>query len=369
MFAERMKKIDSSGIRKVFELAKNMKDPINLSIGQPDFDVPDILKNEAVKAIESGFNKYTVTQGIDPLRKNVEKELDKKGIFYESSLITSGVSGGLLLAFMALIDPGDEVIIADPYFVMYTHLVSLMGGVPRYVDTYPHFRLLRSDIEKNITKKTKLIIINSPSNPTGTVYTREELTMVADLAREHGIIVLSDEIYDTFTYDGDYTHMGSLYNNTITLNGFSKSYSMTGWRIGYAAGPKDIIAEMTKLQQYTFVCAPSFAQKAAVNAFDFSMEPYIEDYKKKRDIVYNGLKDAFTVEKPHGAFYIFPEAPDGNASRFVERAIDNNVLIIPGNVFSQKDTHFRISYAVNDETLKRGVDQLNALREKVESEK
>jgi aspartate aminotransferase/aminotransferase len=361
MIAERMKIIDASGIRKVFDLAKNLKDPINLSIGQPDFDVPDVLKEEAIAAIRKGFNRYTVTQGIDELRKRVEKELSKKGIHFEDTLITSGVSGGLLLAFMVVINPGDEVIIPDPYFVMYKHLVNLVGGVPRYLDTYPDFACDGKKLAALITRKTKMIIINSPSNPTGVVYGEKVLKAVAEVARQRDILVVSDEIYDSFAYDGSYAHLGKYYKNTLTLNGFSKSHSMTGWRVGYAAGPQEIIREMTKLQQYTFVCAPSFAQVAAVRGLDHPMGRFLDEYRRKRDLVYNGLKDRFNVAKPGGAFYIFPQVPHGTGSAFVKRAIEKNLLIIPGNVFSQRDTHFRISYAATSDTIKRGLDVLNEL--------
>ncbi|HRZ86251.1 MAG TPA: pyridoxal phosphate-dependent aminotransferase [bacterium] len=361
MIAERMKMIDASGIRKVFDLAKNMKDPVNLSIGQPDFDIPEVLKEEAIAAIRDGFNRYTVTQGIDELRAGIGGALKEKKVQFEDTLVTSGVSGGLLLAFMTVINPGDEVIVPDPYFVMYKHLVNLVGGVPVFCDTYPDFRMDAGKIAALITPKTKIILVNSPSNPTGAVSDERTMREIAALAREKGLLVISDEIYDSFSYDGPCPSFGAFYDRTLTLNGFSKSLSMTGWRIGYAAGPKEIIKEMTKLQQYTFVCAPSFAQLAAVKGLDVPMEGYIAEYRGKRDLIYEGLKNEFRIVKPEGAFYMFPEAPNGAASEFVRMAIERNLLIIPGNVFSQRDTHFRISYAASSDTIKKGIDILNEL--------
>ena len=260
-----------------------------------------------------------------------------------------------------LVDPGDEVLVPDPYFVMYKHLTRLIGGVPRYIDTYPDFRLRREQIEKVITPKSKLIFINTPANPTGIAYTEEELKMVAEVARAHDLIVIFDEIYSSFCYDQPHANIARFYPKTIILNGFSKSHAMTGWRVGYAAGPAEIIREMIKLQQYTFVCAPSFAQKAAVKAMDFDMSEQMEQYRRKRDLIYEGLKGKFDVIKPNGAFYIFPRSPDGDSERFVTKAIENKVLIIPGNIFSEKNTHFRISFAADDATIQKGIEVLQKL--------
>jgi len=364
MIAGRMKLIDSSGIRKVFDLARNMTDPVNLSIGQPDFDVPEAVKESAVQSILAGRNGYTVTQGIPELRRRLRSHIKStRGIEPEEVLVTSGVSGGLVLAFLALVEQGDEVVFPDPYFVMYKHLANLAGGTPKFVDTYPNFRLRREALEAAITPRTKMLLLNSPCNPTGVTYTRQELEMVAEVAREHDLLVLSDEIYDCFAYDGACTSIASLYPKTLLMGGFSKSHAMTGWRLGYAAGPGEIIAEMTKLQQFSFVCAPSFAQYAALTALDNTdgMEEYRNAYAAKRDLIYNGLKDNFEVQKPDGAFYIFPKTPWGTDNEFVAEAIAKNLLVIPGSVFSERNSHFRISYAASDETLKRGIDILNQL--------
>ena len=363
--------VDASGIRKVFDLAAKMKDPINFSIGLPDFDVPDIVKDAAIDAIRRGENRYTQTQGIAPLRERLRKDLSKEiGRDVGDVLITSGCSGGLFLAILATIDPGDEAVFLDPYFVMYKHLLTVAGGKAVIVDSYPDFRFPADKVERAITPRTKLLILNSPSNPTGVVMTPAEIQSAVEIARKHNLLIISDEIYEPFLYSALSTQHSALptaattYENTIILRGFSKSHAMTGWRLGYAAGPEAILSQMTKLQQYTFVCAPSPLQYAAVKALDVPMETARQAYARKRDIVFQSLSRKFNVVQPQGAFYIFPQVPKGmTASDFVAKAIDNNVLVIPGNVFSERDTHFRISYATTDEKLARGCDILCKLAE------
>jgi aspartate aminotransferase/aminotransferase len=360
--SDRVKAIDASGIRKVFALAADLKDPINLSIGQPDFDVPDEIKDEAIRAIKDGFNKYSQTAGDAELLAKIKKVVEKQtGWKNSQTLVASGVSGGLLLTFMAMINPGDEVIIPDPYFVIYKHIIKILGGKCVFVDSYPDFRLPVGKIKKAITDRTKLIIVNSPTNPTGAVYTEDELKELAEAAGKREIPVLSDEIYDKFCYDGDCPSITKFYRDTILLKGFSKSYGMPGWRLAYVAVPehfKEILEQMLKIQQYTFVCAPTPFQRAAIKALDVDVSKYVAEYKIKRDIIYQGLSQKFEVVKPAGAFYAFIKAPKGKATEFVEKAIKNNVLIIPGNVFSEKDTHFRISFATSNEKLKKGVEIL-----------
>lgn len=366
IIADRAKKIDASGIRKVFALAGSLKDPVNFSIGQPDFDVPERLKEEAIKAIRAGFNKYSQTAGdrllLDRITEQVRNEF---GWEKPAVLVASGVSGGLLLTFLALVNPGDEVIIPDPYFVIYKHIVNMLGGRCIFIDSYPDFRLPIEKITAAINEKTKLIILNSPCNPTGIVYSQQEIESVAKIAAEKDIPVLTDEIYEKFCYDSKCPSIAHYYHKTLVLRGFSKSYAMTGWRLGYIAAHeslKDIIEQMTKIQQYTFVCAPAPFQKAAVTAMDYDIDEFIDIYRRKRDLLYDGLKDRFELIKPGGAFYAFVKAPDGStATEFVEKAIAHNVLVIPGNVFSEKDTHFRISYATSDEKIRQGIEILRKL--------
>jgi len=237
-----------------------------------------------------------------------------------------------------------------------------MGGVPVFVNTYPDFRLREEEFVKKLSKKTKFIIINSPNNPTGTIYPKEDLMRVVRMVEERNLLILSDDIYDNFVFDAPSCPcIGQLYENTITFGGFSKGWGMTGWRLGYAAGPKEILQQMITLQQYTFSSVNSFAQKAAVKALDFDVKSYIERYKSKRDLIYEGLNEKYNVQKPRGAFYIFPEVPGGNAEAFVEKAIQQNLFIVPGSVFSKRNTHVRISFAASEETLLKGIEVLNRI--------
>ncbi|MBN1492090.1 MAG: aminotransferase class I/II-fold pyridoxal phosphate-dependent enzyme [Phycisphaerae bacterium] len=364
--SQRCHAVDASGIRKVFDLGAKLTDPINLSIGQPDFDVPDAAKAAAIEAIRSGRNGYTLTQGIPELRARIEAALiDEFGPLGDARvLVTSGVSGGILLSLMALLNPGDEVVCLDPYFVIYKHAVRLLGGVPVFVDTYPDFRLHPDRIEAAITPRTKVLILASPSNPTGVVLSAEEMKQAADIAERHNLILISDEIYCQLSYDGTApSGWREARHRTLLLRGFSKSAGMTGWRLGYAAGPRPLIEAMTKLQQYTFVCAPSMVQYAGLAAMDVDITVHVDEFRARRKFVHGALRDYYEIVRPGGGFYFFPKVPDGYASAtaFVERAIENGLLIIPGNVFSERDTHFRISYAAEQSVLHRGCDVLRRL--------
>jgi aspartate aminotransferase/aminotransferase len=365
LVADRTGLIDSSGIREVFALAAELKDPINFSIGQPDFDVPEPLKQEAIKAIEAGMNRYSQTAGDRDLQDKIASRMATEfGWNDPAVLVASGVSGGLLLAFLALIDPGDEVIIPDPYFVIYKHVVNLLGGKCVFVDSYPDFDLPVEGIAEAITDKTKMIILNSPCNPTGIVYSDEQVRALAKIAAEKDILVLTDEIYEQFCYDGPCASIAKYHEKVLLMRGFSKSYAMTGWRLAYVAAPasmRSVIEEMTKIQQYTFVCAPSPFQRAAVAALDYDVSDLVAQYVRKRDLLYDGLCDTFELARPGGAFYAFVKAPGGSGAEFVTEVIKNNVLVIPGNVFSEKDTHFRISFATTDEKIGQGVEVLRRL--------
>jgi len=362
IIAKRAKLIDASGIRKVFALGAELKDPVNFSIGQPDFDVADVLKEEAIKAIKTGQNKYSQTVGDEVLLEKIAGQVKYEfGWANPAVLVTSGVSGGLLLAFMAMVNPGDEVIMPDPYFVMYKHLVNMLGGRCVFINSYPDFELPVEKIAESITDKTKLILLNSPCNPTGKVYSEQQIKALAEIAKAKDVVILTDEIYEKFCYDGSCASIARYCDKVLLLRGFSKPYAMTGWRLGYAAANESlraVVEEMTKIQQYTFVCAPTPFQKAAIAAMDYDVSEFVDEYRRKRDLIYEGLKDKFEVIKPGGAFYAFVKAPGGKGTEFVEKAIKNNVLIIPGNVFSERDTHFRISYATSDEKIRQGVEIL-----------
>ncbi len=362
ILADRARATNISGIRKVFDLAAKIESPVNLSIGQPDFDVPDSVKESAIAGIRNGANSYTPTQGRSDLLEGISQTLG--GNYQQGEIIiTSAVSGGLNLSFLALLNPGDEILIPDPYFVMYKQLALMIGAKPVYYDTYPDFKLPVEKIEARITDKTRAIVIGSPSNPTGITYSPESLKELAPILDKHGIIALSDEIYEIFSYDHPACSIADYYRErTVILKGFSKSHAMTGWRLGYAAGPREIIQTMAKFQQFTFVCAPSIAQVAGLQALNTDMSKFVDEYKAKRDLIYTGLTDiGYEVTKPDGAFYIFPQAPWKTGEEFVAKCIENNLLVIPGNVFSEKNTHFRISYAATDATIRAGLEILEKL--------
>lgn len=370
--AERTAKFDSSGIRKVFDLAAKLTDPINLSIGQPDFAVPDAVKEAAIAAIRDDRNGYSVTQGVTELRERLQAQVDTElGQADRRVLVTSGTSGALVLAILAMINPGDEVIVFDPYFVMYPALVGMVGGTCVFVDTYPNFRIDPERVAAAITPRTKMILLNSPANPTGAVAGEAEVRALAELAEKHNIALVSDEIYREFCYDAPLVSPTRWNEQTIVIDGFSKTYGVTGWRLGFVHGPAAVVDKMTMLQQYTFVCAPHPLQWAALAAFDVDMSEHVAAYRRRRDMVVAGLLDAgFKVAEPGGAFYVFPEVPYGIGgesgtqalgTEFVARAIEHQLLVIPGNVFSRRDTHFRISYAANETTIERGLKVLRRL--------
>ncbi len=356
-----MHRIAPSGIRKIFELSKTLVDPVNLSIGQPDFDVPEPIKQAAHDAIDRGANAYTLTQGIPQLRARLAETISAR---YDHPtrdvLVTSGTSGALMLALCSVVNPGDEVIVLDPCFLSYPHLVTLAGGTTVYVDTYPDFDLDVDRIRLSLTPRTRAILLNNPNNPTGKVYSRERIRDLAQLAAAHAVLLISDEIYSRFSYDGPCPSPAEFNEDVLVIDGFSKSYAMTGWRLGYAHGPQRLIQEMAKLQQSTFVCAPSIVQHAGIEALDYDTSAIVRVYQAKRDKMVAGLRERYEMSYG-GAFYLFVKAPGGTGQEFVTTAIRNNLLLVPGSVFSRRDTHFRLSYAADDRTLERGIEILNRL--------
>lgn len=360
--ADRMVQFDSSGIRRIFDLAATMTAPINLSIGQPNFDVPAEIQQAAVDAIHSRKNGYSVTQGIPALLEKLQARVDAEFPGGDRRvLITSGTSGGLVLAALALVNPGDEVIVFDPCFVMYPSLAALAAGKCVFVDTYPDFRIDLEKVKAAITPRTKLVLFNSPANPTGYVASEAEIRGLAELCSERNIPLLSDEIYRAFCHE-PFISPAKFNPQTLVIDGFSKTYGMTGWRLGYAHGPAELIDAMTKLQQYTYVCAPQPLQWGGIAAMDVDMRPHIADYRRKRDLIIQGLAGDYELVAPGGAFYAFPKVPWGTGQEFVTRAIENQLLIIPGGIFSRRDTHFRISYAAEDAVIERGIEVLRNIR-------
>jgi aspartate/methionine/tyrosine aminotransferase len=361
--ADRTRLFDSSGIRKVFDLAAKLKNPINLSIGQPDFDVPEPVRMAAIDAIQTRKNGYALTQGMPVLRDKLQAQVDRDfGHQDRQVFVTSGTSGGLMLALNVLVNPGEEVIVFDPCFVMYDALSAVVGAKVVHVDTYPDFRIDLNRVADAITPRTKAIVFNSPANPTGVVADDAVVRGMAELAAQRDVVLISDEIYRSFCYDQPFVSPAKYNPQTLVIDGFSKTYAIPGWRLGFAHGPKAIIDEMVKLQQYSFVCAPQPMQWAGAVAMDVDMSSHIADYRRKRDMLVAGLADDYELVKPGGAFYAFPKAPWGTAMEFVSQGIEKHeLLVIPGSVFSRRDSHFRISYAADDRVIERGIEALRKL--------
>ncbi len=357
--ARRAHRFDSSGIRRMFALAAKMKNPVNLSIGQPDFPVPDAVKQAMTHAVESDHNGYTPTEGIRPLVDRLQTGVTQQfGHADRRVMITSGTSGALNLAIMATVNPGDEVIFFDPWFVMYPALIEMAGGVAVPVRTTEDFQIDMAAVAEKISPRTRMIIVNSPCNPTGVCNDAQQLQQLAELARQHNICLVSDEIYSLFVYDRPHQSPAEFNDQVLVIDGFSKSWAMTGWRVGWAHGPAAIIDAMARMQQFTYVCAPAPAQWAALAALDTDMQPQIDHFRQRRDRIVGALSGAYEIASPGGAFYVYPKLPWGTGERFMQAAIERELLVIPGNIFSASDTHFRISIAVADEVLERGINIL-----------
>lgn len=354
---------DSSGIRKVFDLAARLEDPINLSIGQPDFEMPPAAREAAKAAIDAGLNGYTPTQGIASLRQRLEEQVQLElGQPDRRLCVTSGSSGALVLALMSLIDPGDEVIIFEPAFVMYRPLVEFLGGRCVVIDTSPSFRIDLDQVTASLTPATRVILLNTPANPTGFVADAETVRGLAKLAESRGVTLISDELYRSYCYDSPFASPALHSESVVVIDGFSKSHAMTGWRVGWVHGPKPIVDACTMLQQYTFVCAPQAGQWAALAALDSPMDLPLAECQRKRDKLMAGLQDHYRFVQPGGAFYLYPEAPGGSGKAFADRAVEQEkLLVVPGSVFGRADSHFRIAYTVSDAMLDRGILALQRL--------
>ena len=360
LISQRASAFDSSGIRKAFDLAAKLDDPINLAIGQPDFAMPAAACEAAKAAIDAGKSGYTQTQGIPQLRERLEGAVrGELGDPERKLCVTSGSSGALVLVLMTLIDPGDEVILFEPAFVMYRPLVEFLGGTCVIVDTSPSFRIDVEQVAAAITPRTKAILLNTPSNPTGFVAPLDTVRDLARLAERAGVTLISDELYRSYSYDEPFHSPAAHSDRVVVIDGFSKSHAMTGWRVGWVHGPAEIIDACTMLQQYTFVCAPQAGQWGAIAALDAPMDIPLAECKRKRDKLMAGIAGHYRFVKPGGAFYLYPEAPGGSGKRFAEIAAEQEKLIVvPGSVFGAADTHFRIAYTVSDRTLDRGIAAL-----------
>ena len=364
-----------SGIRKFFDIAATMENVISLGIGEPDFATPEPVIQAGVDALRKGETHYTSNHGLMVLRQAVASHF--KNLYYveyapqNEIVMTVGVSEALYLVFVATLDPGDEVIIPTPCFVSYQAEVEMAGGVPVEVATYVENNFVPKieDIEAAITPKTKIIFVGSPSNPTGAVYPREFLMQLAQLAEKHDLLVISDEIYDRLVYGVEHVSFASLpgmQQRTILLGGFSKAYAMTGWRIGFACAPKEILDGMVRVHQYSVMSAPTVSQYAALAALQVG-EPYVQDmlkeYDRRRQLVVNGLNSiGLPTFEPKGAFYAFPDLRNTGLTDddFCNRLLqEERVAIVPGNAFGDSGKGFaRVSYATSYANLETALGKI-----------
>lgn len=387
LLSARADEVQESVIRRVFEGARDVVNPINFSIGQPDFPVPERIKQAAARAILEDRNGYAPNRGIDPLLQRTARYL-KDDVGWDVSplpkgapgqaglMVTQGTSGALICAAMTLLGPGDEIIIPDPYFVLYPRLAELTGAKAVPCDTYPDFRLTAERVERLITPRTKAVLLVSPSNPCGVIATEQECRELLELCRRKNVLLISDEIYDEFTYPESRTsrrpgtgamvgpspaRLPGAQEDVLLIRGFGKTIGCTGWRLGYVSGPSALIDKMVKMQQHLYICAPTPLQYGAVEAFDVDMSGLIDRFRRRRDMVHERLSRVTEVPFPGGAFYAFVSVPPRlkmTANQFMEKARSRRVLVVPGYAFSARDTHFRISYAVDDKILDEGLDIL-----------
>ena len=370
--AKIVRQIPSSGIRVFFDLVLGMKDVISLGVGEPDFVTPWNVRERAIYSIEQGFTSYTSNKGLIELRRGISGFLKKKhGLDYdpeEEILITVGVSEAFDLSLRAIIDRGDKILIPEPAYVSYAPITMLCAGSPVSINTSPdrNFKITPDDITKACDRNTKAIILNYPNNPTGASYSKKELTAISKVVKKKDLIMISDEIYSDLTYDFEHTPFATLpgmRDRTIYLNGFSKSYAMTGWRIGYACGPAELIAGMTKIHQYTMLCASIMSQMAALEALknsERSVQDMKREYKRRRGFVVSRLNDmGLPCHRPEGAFYAFPSIKKTGLSsmEFSNQLLKKEkVAVVPGTAFgSLGEGYLRISYASNMEKLKEAL--------------
>lgn len=376
LIAKSVREIKPSGIRKFFDIASGMKDVISMSVGEPDFVTPWNVRQAAINSVERGLTHYTSNSGLPELRRLIREYLnDRYDVHYDRNdiLVTVGASEALDLAFRALIDPGDEVLIPAPSYVSYEPGVKLAGGVsiPIVTEEKDDFVIKPENIEKVITEKTKLIIIPYPNNPTGAILDKEDIIRLQDLVLKHDLFVIADEIYSELTYSRMHQSFAEGFEDrTVLINGFSKAFAMTGWRLGYAAGPKEVIQAMLKIHQYTMLCAPISSQYAGVEALSSEMN---RDYSQIREMVrsYNRrrvfLVDSFRsmglpCYEPKGAFYVFPNiSPTGLSSEdfCTKLLLEKKVACVPGTAFGESGEGFiRCSYATSMLNLEEAVKRI-----------
>lgn len=377
-----VKDIPPSGIRRFFDLVSEMKGVVSLGVGEPDFVTPWHVREACIYSLEKGYTMYTSNWGLLELREEIARHLyNEYQVAYEPRnevLVTVGVSEGMDLALRAILSPGDEVLIPEPCYVSYSPCARLAGGVPVPILTTADndFRVTAAQIEEKISPQTKALILSYPNNPTGATISREELMEIAKVVNKHDLIVVSDEIYDKLTYEGRHTCFASLpamKNRTILLNGFSKAYAMTGWRLGYACAHPEVIGQMTKIHQYTMLCAPVTAQMAALEALQNGTDEMLKmvgEYDRRRKLVLRGFSEiGLSCFEPKGAFYAFPSIKNTGLSsdEFAERLLmEAKVAVVPGNVFGVNgEGHIRCSYAASVENLTEAIERIGKFLKKL----
>lgn len=366
--SSRAKGIPPSGIRKFFDLILTMEDVISLGVGEPDFNTPWSVSEAGIYAIEQGYTSYTSNKGLFPLRQLLSKDLKERyGLTYDPEyeiIITSGVSEALDIALRAVVEPGDEVLVAEPCYVAYSPCVTLAGGSPVPVPCTEDnlFRLTPDALMERITTRSKALVMNFPNNPTGAVMDRPSLKAIRDIVLDHDLLLITDEVYSELTYEGKHTAVATidgLWERTITLNGFSKAYSMTGWRVGYLCAPREICEAALKIHQYVMLCAPIMGQMAAIEALKNGEEEknrMVREYRLRRNLFIDGLnRIGLTCHLPEGAFYAFPSVLETGLDdvEFAERLLsEHQVAVVPGSVFGSAGAgYLRCAYAVSREHL------------------
>lgn len=378
----KVKQIKPSGIRKFFDIVSEMDDAISLGVGEPDFDTPWHIREEGIYSLEKGRTFYTSNAGLSELKIEISKYLDRRfDLKYDPSdeiMITVGGSEAIDGALRAMLDTGDEVILPQPSYVSYEPCIVLADGVPVIVELKEEndFKLTREQLEKAVTDKTKILIMPFPNNPTGAIMTKEELQPIVDFVIEHDLFVISDEIYSELTYSGNHVSIGAfpgMKERTIVINGFSKSYAMTGWRLGYACGPQVIIKQILKIHQFAIMCAPTTSQYAAIEALrhgDDDVEKMRDEYDRRRRFLLNAFEEmGIECFEPYGAFYMFPSIKKFGMSsdEFATRLLkEEKIAVVPGTAFGDCGEGFlRISYAYSIDDLKAALERIERFIEKL----
>ncbi len=384
--SKQITEIKPSGIRKFFDIVSEMKDAISLGVGEPDFDTPWHVRAEGILSLEKGKTFYTSNSGLMELRREICNYIKRtQNVTYDPAkevLITVGGSEAIDIGLRAMLDPGDEVLIPQPSYVSYEPCTILAGGVPVIINLKAEneFRLTAKEVEDAITEKTKVLILPFPNNPTGAIMEKEDLEAIAEVVIKHDLFVMSDEIYSELTYKEKHVSIASLpgmQERTVLINGFSKAYAMTGWRLGYACGPKVILEQMTKIHQFAIMCAPTTSQYAAIDALkngDEDVKMMREEYNRRRRYLMHTFKEmGLECFEPYGAFYVFPcikefgMTSDEFATRFLE---EEKVAVVPGTAFGDSGEGFlRISYAYSLENLKVAMGRMQRFIEKLRAEK